>query len=47
VTREKLAQIIKELLNTDADFAILRQPEENHLEMLTACIGERIDQSRG
>jgi hypothetical protein len=46
VTKEKLIQIIKRLLNTDESLSFLNQLEETDLKVLTAAIRERTDKSR-
>ena len=44
MTKEKLIEIIKTLLKTDADLDFLSQLKEKELEKLVACIRDRIDQ---
>ena len=44
MTKEKLIEIIKTLLKTDADLDFLSQLKEKELEKLVACIRQRIDQ---
>jgi hypothetical protein len=44
MTKEKLIEIIKALLKTDADLGFLSQLKEKELEKLVACIRDRIDQ---
>ena len=43
ITKEKLANIIKELLKTDADLRFLQELRKEDLEKLIACIRDRID----
>ena len=45
VTKEKLIQIIKRLLNADADLSFLNKLEETNLKVLAAAIRERTDKS--
>jgi hypothetical protein len=44
LTKDKLLQIIKGLLSTDANLDFLLQLEEGELKSLVACIREGIDQ---
>ena len=44
MTKEKLIEIIKTLLKTDADLHFLLQLKEKELETLAACIRRRTDQ---
>ena len=44
MTKEKLMDIIRTLLRTDADLRFLLQLKEKELETLVACIRQRIDQ---
>jgi hypothetical protein len=44
MTKEKLIEIIKILLKTDADLGFLSQLKEKELEKLVSCIRNRIDQ---
>ena len=44
MTKEKLIEIIRTLLKTDADLRFLLQLKEKELEKLVACIRDRIDQ---
>jgi len=44
MTKEKLIEIIKTLLKTDADLGFLFQLKEKELEKLVACIRRRTDQ---
>ena len=44
MTKEKLIEIIKTLLKTDADLGFLSQLKEKELEKLVSCIRNRIDQ---
>ena len=43
MTKEKLIEIIKKILNTDADLSFLMQLKVKELETLVACIRERVD----
>ena len=44
MTKEKLVEIIRTLLKTDADLRFLLQLKEKDLEKLVASIRQRIDQ---
>ena len=44
MTKEKLIEIIRTLLKTDADLGFLSQLKEKDLEKLVASIRQRIDQ---
>ena len=44
ITKEKLVEIIKGLLGTDADLNFLVKLDEDELETLVSCIRDRIDQ---
>jgi hypothetical protein len=44
MTKEKLIEIIRTLLRTDADLRFLLQLKEKDLEKLVASIRQRIDQ---
>ena len=44
MTKEKLMEIIKEILKTDIDLRFLLQLTETELETLVACIRDRIEQ---
>ena len=46
MTKEKLIEIIQGILETDVDLRFLLQLKERELEMLVACIRERVDQAR-
>ena len=43
MTKEKLIQMIKGLLETDSSIAFLMQLKKSELETLVACIRNRID----
>jgi hypothetical protein len=43
MTKEKLVDKIKELLNTDADLNFLLVLKKEELETLVACVRDRID----
>jgi hypothetical protein len=43
MTKEKLIEILKGILNTDIDLGFLAQLKENEIENLVACIRERVD----
>ena len=45
MTKEKLIEIIRTLLKTDADLRFLLQLKEKELETLVACIRRRTDQA--
>ena len=45
ITKEKLVEIIKGLLGTDADLNFLVKLDENELKTLVAHIRDRIEQS--
>jgi hypothetical protein len=42
MTKEKLIEILKGILNTDVDLSFLIQLKENEIETLVACIRERL-----
>jgi hypothetical protein len=44
MTKEKLIEIIRTLLKTDADLRFLLQLKEKEIETLVACIRRRTDQ---
>ena len=44
MTKEKLIEIIKGLLKTEADLSFLLQLRTGELETLVACIRARVDQ---
>jgi hypothetical protein len=44
MTKEKLIDIIRTLLRTDADLRFLLQLKEKEVETLVACIRRRTDQ---
>ena len=46
MTKDKLIEIIKEILKTDIDLNFLLQLKERELETLTACIRGRVDLAR-
>lgn len=43
MTKEKLIEILKGILNTDMDLGFLEKLKENEIERLVACIRERVD----
>jgi hypothetical protein len=43
MTKEKLIEILKGILNTDIDLGFLEQLKTNEIEKLVACIRERVD----
>jgi len=43
ITKEKLIEIIKGLLGTDADLNFLVKLDENELESLVVCIRGRVE----
>jgi hypothetical protein len=43
MTKQKLIEILKGILNTDIDLGFLEQLKENEIEKLVACIRERVD----
>ena len=45
ITKEKLIEIIKGLLGTDADLNFLVKLDENELETLVAYIRDRVEQA--
>ena len=45
ITKEKLVEIIKGLLGTDADLNFLMKLDEDELETLVACIRDRVEQA--
>jgi hypothetical protein len=44
MTKEKLMEIIKDILKTDIDLRFLLQLTETELETLVACIRDRVEQ---
>lgn len=46
MTREQLVEKIRELLKTDFDLGFLLELKKEELEMLIACIRDRVDQAR-
>ncbi len=44
MTKEKLAEIIGELLKTDRDLSFLLELKKKDIETLIACIRHRVDQ---
>jgi len=44
MTKEKLIETIKRILNTDADLNFLVQLDEKDLETMVACIRDRVEQ---
>ena len=42
ITKEKLTNIIKELLKTDTDLRFLQELRREDLEKLVACVRDRI-----
>jgi len=47
MTKDKLVEKIKELLETDIDLDFLLQLKKEELERLVACIRDRVDQVGG
>jgi len=45
ITKEKLVEIIKGLLGTDADLNFLLKLDEDEFENLVACIRDRVEQA--
>ncbi len=45
MNKEKLVEIIQDLLKTDHELTFLRELKKEDLETLVACIRDRIDQS--
>ena len=45
MTKEKLIEILQNILNTDIDLSFLLELKKGELEMLVACIRDRIDQA--
>ncbi len=43
MTKEKLIEIIKRVLNTDADLSFLLQLKKTELETLVACIRNQVE----
>ena len=43
MTKEKLIEIIRGILKTDLDLNFLLQLKKNELEMLVACIRDRVE----
>jgi hypothetical protein len=44
MTKDKLVEKIKELLNTDLNLDFLLELKKEELERLVACIRDRVDQ---
>jgi len=44
MSKEQLLEIIQSIPNTDIDLSFLVQLEESELEILVACIRDRINQ---
>lgn len=44
MTKERLIETIKRILNTDVDFSYLTKLNEVELSILVACIRDRVDQ---
>jgi len=42
MTKEKLIEIIRNILKTDTDLSFLLQLKQKELEILVACIRERV-----
>ncbi len=47
MTKEKLVEKIRELLETDIDLDFLLRLKKEELERLVACIRDRVDQVGG
>lgn len=43
MTKEKLIEILRGILNTDIDLNFLKQLREYEIETLVACVRERVD----
>ncbi len=43
MTKEKLIEIIQSILNTDIDLSFLLQLKESELEIVAACIRDRVN----
>jgi len=44
MTKQKLIEIIQNILKTDADLNFLHQLEEGELETMVACIRDRVEE---
>jgi hypothetical protein len=44
MSKQQLLEIIQSIPNTDIDLSFLVQLEESELEILVACIRDRLDQ---
>jgi len=44
MTKEKLIEILRGLLKTDADLNFLLQLKKDELETLVACVRDRVEQ---
>ena len=44
MTKEQLIEITKGILDTDIDLSLLLQLERTELEILAACIRDRVEQ---
>jgi hypothetical protein len=47
MTKEKLIEIIQNILKTDIDLSFLLQLKQKELEILVACIRERVEHFGG
>jgi hypothetical protein len=45
MTKDRLIETIKKILNTDLDFSYLTKLTEKELETLVACIRDRVDRA--
>jgi len=46
MTKEKLIEIIQNILEAEVDLSFLLKLKSNELKTLVACIRERVDQAR-
>jgi len=44
MTKEKLIEILRAILNTDVDLSFLLQLKKSELETLVACIRDKVEQ---
>ena len=47
MTKDKLIEILKSILKTDVDLGFMYQLEQKQLEVLVACIRDRLEQKEG
>ena len=45
--KKQLIETIKRILRTEADLGFLTQLKESEIEMLVACVRDRVEQTQG